>query len=800
MANRVDIVVDVDTKRAKKGFSEVSNGFKRLAGSAAVIGAAVAGIGISFDVFKRGFNAVETFNKSITETAAVITSLQKTQEGVDIAEQYQLARTFAKGLVPILEQVAEQTAASGEQVIGVNEQLVKQGILLDTTNVKQVDGLRSLSNAFAVIVGDVDQVVTEFDALTTGIGTADDKLLKFAKIKFPNIKELIPVWKEQGVLVEKLGEAFIGFDAASQDIGGTWEAIKSTFDTTVNSTLRQGFAPIFQDILNSVKAFDKVLKNNRDKIIPGMIKGYIIVRRLIQNIGKSWEFVVQTVQSSAIVQTLDRFIDLYSRMLGVQDNLQNEILQTALNWDRQLTVQQEVDQIMKQFEVSTEGVNEAQRKLSENLAKSVSPERAKEIQKINEGWEKTQAKLQALNGASGLPKIAQNLNEVSASYQKIVNQFSSAEGFDFQLVNQAFLAEATTLVEAEVKSMNERLLNADKARLEQTQALWQENYQSIRENFNETLGDILTQTRELESLEGTLSSTRQTTRDLEFSLIQRNLSGYEKYEATQTKLEEDVKVASELTGQARVAALQKVQQQAATMTNAVVEGNITWRTEAEATEEALKRVQDIGKLIESGIQDEIKQREQSLQQVVAWSDTLQGEMAAAEEQVNSLAEQVAALDAQLAEQSEIGIDTAGARQSVDSLQSYIDQVLPDTIVKELRIDITGTGSTKRPIMDKLAEVEGGLTGLPSETGFNIGVKGAGFSGVGVPPAEDVAAGAGAGAGVVGVRAGAAVQVNFNGDLIIRGGVDANGEINYAEFSRQAASSMEEELDRLQLVR
>jgi hypothetical protein len=222
--------------------------------------------------FQAGVQAVDDFQMSVVQMAATITSLQG---GNDIATNYKAAKEYAEGLQATLMKVDANTSLNLTNLQTITFEMTKQGVLLDTTNGKQVEAFTRLANAVAVYSRngrDEMQVRQEVAALLRGEVDQNSQLASMIQKTVDGpLKEQVDKWKQSGTLLEELGNRLKGFGEGSKDISTMWSSVKSSFQTAVTAILQAGFPTIVKDISGWLDKINNYLKEHKD-VIAGDIK------------------------------------------------------------------------------------------------------------------------------------------------------------------------------------------------------------------------------------------------------------------------------------------------------------------------------------------------------------------------------------------------------------------------------------------------------------------------------------------------------------------------------------------------
>lgn len=276
MKERLD---SLDGSNMMKGHIEGMNGF-----SLASV-AAIAKIQILYSLINNmmstiaampgvAVDAIENYKSSIVSNAAMITSMQV---GVrDIGAAYRENKIYAEAVQRVLIKMDAETAASGKNLIDMNNQLMQQGVLLDANNKKQVDGFKNIANALAAITANDPnkdmQYAQEMRSLRDFSDRPGNRLVQYLKSQGVT-KEMVEDWKKigestsnYGYVLEQLNPYFKGFAAAQGDINDLWETGKSTLVTIRDDVLRGGLSEGFSHIIDLMKELNKWAEENKFKI------------------------------------------------------------------------------------------------------------------------------------------------------------------------------------------------------------------------------------------------------------------------------------------------------------------------------------------------------------------------------------------------------------------------------------------------------------------------------------------------------------------------------------------------------
>ena len=245
------------------------------------------------DAVSAGIKAVSDFQTDTIQLAATIASISNIP---DPFRAYKLASTYAKNLVPTLEQVDRYTVLNFDHLMLMTQEFAKQGILLDSNNKKQVESFTRIANAVALYSRngeDSRQVQQEIAAVLRGQVRDSDRLAKLLdSITDGTLRRQIEEWKKQGTVIENLGNLLKGFGPALQDLETSWATVTSSLQTTFNILARETLTPLMETWSKQLLDFNNGLINNSTEITNWSRVGLIAM----QQVGNAaYEMTTQTV-------------------------------------------------------------------------------------------------------------------------------------------------------------------------------------------------------------------------------------------------------------------------------------------------------------------------------------------------------------------------------------------------------------------------------------------------------------------------------------------------------------------------
>lgn len=326
-------VTDAHNK-ASVSVAGLSRGILRLYAEYYVLQAAIGGVGRALFY---GMEAVSQYNDAITTMAALITSRMKMNEGETLAEGYQRARKYAEGLVETLIQIDKHTSMNLTELTEMSQEMIRQGVILDTNNEEAVKGFTNVANALSAMVGNAPdrmrQIAQETRALLTGQTRESDKLAKSVASMTPEFEKQLEIHKKIGDQWQWLGNLLIGFTAAQSDVDRSWQATKSTLQTVWQQVLRGGFEPAYQDIIGYTKQLSDWAMEHKDQLVEIVTEGYTQIKVILND----------------IANLIGIIKDLYDPMLPLTQSILGVLYRAADGWGFILAAMRPVVNVMGQY-------------------------------------------------------------------------------------------------------------------------------------------------------------------------------------------------------------------------------------------------------------------------------------------------------------------------------------------------------------------------------------------------------------------------------------------------------------------
>jgi len=300
------------------------------------------------DEFVKGLKAVEDYQVSIASMAAFLTTFDRNINLSNVGEIYAGAKQEATKLVQTMEILDARTVASGRDLTIMAEQFIKGSVKIDTANQGTLDGFTNIANALKLLTQGQNQEIQmrqEIRSLVQGQLRDSNILVKTLQSIDPEIKSHLVTWRQQGVLIEKVGALLVGFGPASKDLQHNWAVIGSTMETIHNRILRDGFKRTYENLISLAEKWNALLMNadgsltmtskGISKLISGML--YLV------ELGGKFVYYFSGLQAWGFLGTLvDKFSQLADKL-----GLTNKEAEKALQLQAEMEVRkQKSDQII----------------------------------------------------------------------------------------------------------------------------------------------------------------------------------------------------------------------------------------------------------------------------------------------------------------------------------------------------------------------------------------------------------------------------------------------------------------------
>ena len=356
---------------------------------------ASAAIGFVGRAFMSGVETIDKMQLSAVTVAATITNLQGTSGNV--VENYKKNLEYAKALVPILMQIDAASLANLEQVQLINNALAMHGVILDSSNKKQVASMTALTNTIAIFTkgqNQSQQSIQETNAALNGEVTSRNRLalmldqqIKRQGDYADGLKGLNAEAAKHGDWLERIAPYLVGINAAAGDISKTWEAVKTSLQTTWMILQTEIFADFYKGLVTSGQEAIGWARENAPKIgqyfkismnavgdavgaVWGALKGFLPVMQdlgmLIAPIAYGWGGVLAVLKpigeaiGNALQSTYLLGKAILDTVLAIASLSVGSVAGARIYWDAAKKGYTEVGELTKKnFNLLTSGVSDA---------------------------------------------------------------------------------------------------------------------------------------------------------------------------------------------------------------------------------------------------------------------------------------------------------------------------------------------------------------------------------------------------------------------------------------------------------
>ena len=240
--------------------------------------------------------------KSIDDLRIAQASMASAAASNDPSKPFEKLYETAGRIVEKVYELDRAFIGTGDELLMLSDSMVTFGMGIDLSTKKQQDQFVAFANMIKMMTRGQDfqrQAYQEIRALMEGVDVQGALLVKKLEAAGVNVKAMVPAWREQGVLLEKIMEILPGYGQGSKEIEKTLQAQKSSLETITYKILREGTAPAYEDITKLVKQInDSLMDQNgltqKGKIlVDGLKLAWIAVSTPISAAGKAMDWLLQ---------------------------------------------------------------------------------------------------------------------------------------------------------------------------------------------------------------------------------------------------------------------------------------------------------------------------------------------------------------------------------------------------------------------------------------------------------------------------------------------------------------------------
>lgn len=309
--NEIEILIKArdEASRALDGVNrkirEVEGSSAPAAGALGNVESSIAGVGASSMVMAAGI---------VVATSALAALYSAAQKGLKSIDDLRLAQASMASAAAsnnpnkpweevyattgrIVEKVYELDRAfigTGDELLILSDSMVTFGMGIDLSTKKQQDQFVAFANMIKMMTRGQDfqrQAFQEVRSLMEGADVQGALLVKKLEAAGVNVKAMVPEWREQGVLLEKIMEILPGYGQGSKEIENSLGAQKSSLETITFKILREGMAPAYEDIKDLVKGINDSLMDQNGLTAKG--------RTLVDGLQLAWVAASTPIRAAA---------------------------------------------------------------------------------------------------------------------------------------------------------------------------------------------------------------------------------------------------------------------------------------------------------------------------------------------------------------------------------------------------------------------------------------------------------------------------------------------------------------------
>jgi hypothetical protein len=207
----------------------------------------------------------------------------------DTRSQFESAYLYSEKLVEKFVEWNALTIANLDQMINVNRELNKQGVVIDMNNEAQKEAFVTITNAIGVLTAGLPnqnmQYAQEMRNVLEGVARQGSTVALVLKSKLgPSWKEQVQQWKVGGVFLEKMAEQFKGFKGQADVFKNSWEGATSTFVTNIKYIFAKGFKPVYEAVTERLVGFNDFITDKMPELIIQMQQAFYTFSVMIKNI------------------------------------------------------------------------------------------------------------------------------------------------------------------------------------------------------------------------------------------------------------------------------------------------------------------------------------------------------------------------------------------------------------------------------------------------------------------------------------------------------------------------------------
>jgi len=513
-AEKIKQIDDEQTGRAVKNIDNIRVGWLTMIKGAIVFRTAMAAI---HGLYESTIGSIFRGVKAIDDLKLAQASLASAFATNDISLTFDKAYAIAGGMVEKIQEMDRAFVGTAAELTILVDAMATYGAGVDLSNKHAQDQFVVFGNIIKLMTRGQDfqrQAMQEVRALMEGANVQGALIVKKLTAMGVNVKVMIPLWREQGTIIENINKYLSGYIEGGAKIEATLQAQLTSLKTIAYSVLREGMAGAYEDIYNFVKKINDSLRDEN-----GLTEEARITVELLKD---SWDGVKTVVTGIAIV--------LGGIVKGIK-----EIYELARK-TRELQAGE--GYFIDPFGIyagggeQKKGVGDLSKALEMFYGADLSGELLKtkgaggklsdDLGKLKDQWEETKRSLEAKIESEGLDDLQKKIIQNRVEAEKLIEKFKSIPGaietiraWQTGADRTAAVEQAVKNVEAQEKQTKAYISNWEKAQIQYKKLVTDANDWSINDHQKAINKILSSEKTSLDKLEGWYQEGYITQREYE---------------------------------------------------------------------------------------------------------------------------------------------------------------------------------------------------------------------------------------------------------------------------------------------
>ncbi len=311
---------NLDFTSGERNLSKLTDGIEKSKGGFLSMAGAMFTGQMAYDAFLRtvraGYDTIKAGIKSIDDLRLAQASMASAamQPGANFDKLF----ASAGAVVDKVYELDRAFVGTGDELLMLADSMVTFGMGIDLSTKKAQDQFVAFGNTIKLMTKGQNfqiQAYQEIRALMSGMDTHGAMLVKKLEAAGVNAKVMIPMWREQGTLLENIMKHLSGYEVGAKKIEQTLSAQASSMETISKKILREGFAKAYEDITAFVKKINDALLDQN-----GLTKDALVIVDLL---ALGWDAVKDAATGawkviSGIASGMGWIVDKWKEIIAAQ--------------------------------------------------------------------------------------------------------------------------------------------------------------------------------------------------------------------------------------------------------------------------------------------------------------------------------------------------------------------------------------------------------------------------------------------------------------------------------------------------